>query len=96
MLTVSHVLFQQFMIAMLVFMEPSERFSQVAWRVLISFGASHLLLAVFMSWSWTLLFTVLAAVVGIAFACLIQKVKYGITISFLIHLGFYLIFFNLV
>src|SRR3989344_5082124 len=96
MLTVSHVLFQQLMIAMLVFMGPSERFSQVAWRVLIFFGASHLLLAFFMSWSWTLLFAVLATFIAIAFARLIQKVKHGIVISFLIHLGFYFVFFNLI
>ena len=95
-LTSAHVLFQQLMIAVLVFMKPSEKFSQAAWRVLIFFGASHLFLALFMSWPWTLLFTVLASVMAIAFAYLIQKVKYGITVSFLIHLGFYLIFFNLI
>jgi|SRR3989344_1168573 len=95
-LTSAHVLFQQLMIAVLVFMRPSEKFSQIAWRVLIFFGASHLLLTIFMSWPWTLLFTVLASVTAILFAYLIQKVKYGITISFLIHLGFYLIFFNLI
>ncbi|MDP3731233.1 MAG: hypothetical protein Q8R34_01940 [bacterium] len=95
-LTSTHVLFQQFMIAVLVFMPPSEKFSQVFWRVLIFFGASHLFLAFFMSWSWTLLFTVLATAIATAFAFLIQRVKHGITISFLIHLSFYLIFFALI
>ena len=95
-LTSAHVLFQQLMIAMLVFMRPSEKFSHVAWRVLIFFGASHLLLAFFMSWSWTILFAVLALFIAIVFARLIQKVKHGIVISFLIHLGFYFVFFNLI
>ena len=96
MLTASHVLFQQLMIAVLVFMGPSEKFSQIARRVIILFGASHLFLALFMSWPWTLLFAVLASIVATVFAYLIQKVKLGITISFLIHLGFYLMFFNLI
>ena len=95
-LTSAHVLFQQLMIAILVFMGPSEKFSQIAWRVLIFFGASHLLLAFFMSWSWTLLFAVPASFIAIAFAHLIQKVRHGIVISFLIHLGFYFVFFNLI
>ena len=95
-LTSAHVLFQQLMIAVLVFMKPSEKFSQAAWRVIFFFGASHLLLSVFMSWPWTLLFSVLASITGVVFAYLIQRIKYGITISFIIHLGFYLIFFNLI
>ncbi|MDO8580334.1 MAG: hypothetical protein Q7S13_02520 [Candidatus Omnitrophota bacterium] len=95
-LTSAHVLFQQFMIAMLVFMGPSEKFSRVAWRVLIFFGGSHLLLAVFMPWSWTLLFAISASVAAIAFAYLIQRVKHGIMFSYVIHLGFYLLLFNVI
>ena len=95
-LTSSHILFQQFMIAILVFTPPLEKFSQVFWRVLIFFGASHLLLAIFMSWPWALLFTGLASVTAILFAFLIQKVRYGTAISFIIHLAFYLFFFSIV
>jgi len=95
-LTASHILFQQFMIGVLVFMIPSEKFRRSALRVLLLFGASHLLLAFFMSWTWTIFFTFLASATAVVFAYLIQRVKYGITVSFLIHLSFYLLFFKLI
>ncbi|MEK7569565.1 MAG: hypothetical protein AAB500_01585 [Patescibacteria group bacterium] len=95
-LTSAHVLFQQLMIAVLVFMVPAEKFKRTLVRVLLLFGVSHLLLAVFMSWPWALFFTILASATAILFTFLMQRVKYGITLSFLIHLSFYLIFFNLI
>ena len=95
MLTSTHVLFQQFMIAVLAFMVPSEKFSRTATRVLVLFGASHLLLIIFMSWPWTVFFTLIVSAVAVFWTYLIQRVKHGITISYLIHLGFYLVFFSI-
>lgn len=93
-LTSVHVLFQQFMIAVLVLMDPTEKFTISLKKVLILFGGTHLLLAIFMSWYWTLFFTILASAVAILFAFLTRRVKYGVTISYLIHLGFYFVLFN--
>lgn len=94
-LTSIHVLFQQFMIAVLVFMVPSEKFISTAWRVLFLFGASHVLLILFLPWQWTLLFSVLASLIAVPWTFLIQRYRYGIALSFFIHLLFYLILFQL-
>ncbi|OGZ43092.1 MAG: hypothetical protein A2719_01895 [Candidatus Ryanbacteria bacterium RIFCSPHIGHO2_01_FULL_45_22] len=88
MLVAGHVFFQQIMIAFLIFMAQST-FKQTLWRVLLFYGASHLLLVFFMPVVWGLAFTLFSLFGTILFVSLIERAKYGIGLSYLLHLAFY-------
>ena len=91
-LTVGHVLFQQVMIAFIIFVVPGAtelRFTQSLWRVLLFYGLSHVLLAFYIPVSWTLFFTIMSLVGAIGFTSFIQRMRHGIALSYILHLGFY-------
>jgi hypothetical protein len=90
-----HVLFQQIMIALLIFTKPAT-LSQILERVFVFFGLGHILLLFFLPVPWALLFTAFSLPGGVLFALLIEKARYGIGLSVLLHFSFYAVLAQLV
>ena len=89
----SHVLFQQLMVAVLIFMRSDGRFVSAWVRVLLLFGASHLLLIIFIPMTSVLAFSIPSSAVVALWVFLIQRVEYGILLSLITHLLFYFLSF---
>lgn len=89
---IAHVIFQQIMIAFLVFM-PSRM--PPARKVVLFYGLSHLVLIFYFTFTWGLTITGLSILGGLCFAYLLQKPRYGIALSYLLHLGFYAVLMHL-
>ena len=86
-----HIGFQQIMIAVLIFLVPVSNagFASALWRVVVLFVGSHLLLFFFYSATWVLFFTAFSLIGAVLFVFLIQKVRGGVALSYLLHWGFY-------
>ncbi len=91
--TSAHVLFQQSMIAHLIEVgsgrsNPERTYSSY-WNVFWFYGMSHILLALFMPILGALAITALSILGGAFFVRLITRTKYGILLSYALHLAFY-------